>query len=40
MLIVNIMYDHALRMRSYEIIAEEFQLGENVKTLAESNLVH
>jgi luciferase family oxidoreductase group 1 len=39
MLIVNIMYDHALRMRSYELIAEEFHLGENVKALAASNFV-
>ncbi len=34
MLLVNIMHDHALRMRSYELIAGEFGLTGEAKTLA------
>jgi len=33
-LIVNIMYDHALRTRSYELIAEEIGLAANTRALA------
>ena len=37
-LIVNIMYDHSLRLRSYELIAEEFGLAANPKALAAISL--
>lgn len=33
-LLVNIMHDHALRMQSYELIAEEFGLAASAKALA------